>query len=128
MTKKEVAAKLREALRLMNDNGAHWIKGEYAEDIEYDENGDSVEVAYCSLGAIRYVTGTDLWTGSNESNVVAFALADALPPVEFPPEYAAMTPEQGAFDKIVTWNDDEDREWNEVVEAFTKAADQLEQS
>lgn len=126
MTKKEIAANLRKALTLMNDSGAHWIKGEYTETLEYDDDDNPIEVGYCSLGAIREVTNTDLWSGSEESNEVAFALAAVLPPYEAP-GYVPFSPEAAAFDRIVAWNDDDDRAWNQVVEAFTQAAARLEQ-
>lgn len=127
MTKKEIAEKLREALALMNDNGAHWVKGEYQEALEYDDFDYPIEFGYCSLGAIRAVTETSVEDVSEESNALALALAEVLPPIDVPGGIAFdKNPEGRAFDKIVSWNDDDDREWNDVVAKFNEAAALLE--
>lgn len=128
MTRQEIAAKLREALVLMNDRGAHWIKGEYSEVFEWDDFDRPLEIGYCSLGAIRQVTETDVEGTSEESNEIALALAQVLPPLETRSALTAATPEGYAFDQIVTWNDNEERTWEEVVAKFNEAAQLLEQN
>lgn len=129
MTRQEVAAKLREALAVMNDKGAHWVKGEYSEVLEWDDFDAPLEIGYCSLGAIRHVTGTSVEGTSYESNEVALTLAQVLPDVPEPavPGLRLATAADRAFDKIVTWNDNDERTWEEVVAKFNEAAALAEQ-
>lgn len=52
MSGKEIAAKLRQALALMNNSGAHWAQGA--------SRRETIEgVEYCSIGAIRKVVYGD---------------------------------------------------------------------
>lgn len=128
MTKQEIAAKLRQAVRLMNDNGAHWVQGDYTE-IVGDRYNDP-EYGYCSLGAIRHVVGDPLEDPSAESDVVALALASVLPAQRGEGQYN-RDPEREeysiAYDRITSWNDDDDREWWEIAEKFEEAAAKIEQ-
>lgn len=119
MTRQEIAAKLREALALMNNDGAHWVKGEFIEQV------DDLEYGYCSLGAIRHVTGTDVESPSEESDEVASALSEVLPEVR---GLSLNGLPEDVYDRIVTWNDDLARTWDEVVAKFTEAADRMEKS
>ena len=134
MTKKQIAAKLREAVKLMNDNGAHWVKGEYSEVVnEFDVSDNKVEpeFGYCSLGAIRKVAGDPLHDSSPTSGEVALALAEVLPAAAMEGAYTSssdpdIVARSVAYDRIVFWNDDDDRVWPEVVEKFEEAAARLE--
>ena len=125
MTRRAIAKKLREALLLMNDTGRHWVKGEYQEELYFDENTGVGEYGFCSLGAIRYVTGSDMEVPTEESTAVALALAQAIPEVEQEDAYAASD-EERFFNRIVRWNDHDDRTWEQVEEKFMEVADSLE--
>ncbi len=135
MTKQEIAAKLREAVKLMNDSGAHWWQGDYSHVIEWftapDGTYEPREVAYCSLGAIREVTGTPVGDVSDTSAKVAGALAAVLPPsrgeTATPKMHESEAGERSrTYDRIVEWNDCDGREWQEIVEKFEEAAELLE--
>lgn len=133
MTKQEIAAKLREALALMNDSGKHWVQGDFIEVVDEYVTPDGTykeEYGYCSIGAIRTVLNGSVEDSSPESDAVALALADVLP--ETPPfmQFSSESDEgyarRVALDKIVNWNDDMERRWEEVVEKFNEAAARAE--
>lgn len=132
MNKQEIAMYLREAVKLMNDRGAHWVRGEYSEVINYDQDtGDGTftpEYGFCSLGAIRHVTGDPLFDPGPVSDEVAQALAAVLPPNPLEERFGVSEEEQRSkvYDRIMRWNDDDDREWDDVVEKFEEAAALLE--
>lgn len=112
MTGKEIAAKLREALALMNDEGAHWIQGQSMAETDHGRK-------FCSIGAIRYVLTGDPWRVDEEESQVAEYVARAIPSFR-------EDSEMGYDDQIVGWNDSDNRNWEDIVKAFTKAAEAAE--
>ena len=107
MNGKEIAAKLREALRAMNNSGAHWIQGSSA------QFANNTPVKFCSIGAIRWAVCGDPYEETEEENFLTEALAEVIPE-----EYRSGS----APDTIVRWNDSEFRKWSEIEAAFEKAA------
>lgn len=124
MTGKEIAAKLREALALMNDSGAHWVQG-----TSMTVAVSTGEKKYCSIGAIRMALTDDPWVmlqtydEDGTTRCVEEEVTGAL--VEFLPR--PKYDDQSLADQIVVWNDDDERRWSDIEEAFTKAAEAAEQ-
>lgn len=112
MTGKEIADKLRQALALMNDSGAHWTKG---------RSWDPETEKYCAIGAIRKVVTGDPYGVSPEETQTAKALAKAI-------EQEEDVTSSDATDIITQWNDVDYRQWPDIVTTFTKAAETAEAS
>lgn len=119
-----VAEALKAALKLMNDSGKHWTQGDYEAVI------DDGERAYCSVGAISQVVVGDA-EDAFDVNVhpALFALANVLPEIE--PSLSSVSSARTAgwqefdfvLDKVIRWNDAEERTWDEIVEKFNTAAE-----
>lgn len=119
MDNTEIADVLERALQLMNDEGAHWTQFQY-------ERPSSVGTKFCAVGAINKVLGRDnrgagaaKLTADSERDAVLEALARDLPDNH---EYARP------WDQITGWNDNEDREWADIVEQFNQTAARLRAS
>lgn len=118
-----VAQALREALQLMNNEGAHWLKGAYA---RYGDSDD--ERAYCSAGAINFVTAGHpeaIGTESTKEPMIALAavLEDVPPPTEPTDDWTEF---DYALNRVVTWNDTPERTWEDIVRKFTEAAEKAD--
>lgn len=120
------------------DQGTH-TPGDYG-DYSSPSNAPldtEVAPAFCSVGALKEVSADD---------VAVIALADLMAPQEMAEwrellredavEYYAITGDEideyvenglreKAFDAIIGFNDDHDRSWDEVKDAFTRAAKRL---
>jgi len=135
VTPKEIAEKLREALRLMNDSGKHWIKGDWQQELdEVDEYG-YYQLGYCSVGAIRVANNVDdIEADDADSNACVFALAELLPAFDYQKVVPAYRPDPSTpegrttilTDRVIRWNDKEERTWEEIVEKFSEAANRQE--
>lgn len=116
---------LRAALNAMNDNGAHWTKGEYADGPAY-----APDTSYCSVGALNYVVTGDPEAGFSDERFrdALFALSAVLDPrTDLSDEQTSgWTEFDFACDRVITWNDDGERTWEEVVAKFTEAAEKAE--
>jgi hypothetical protein len=116
--KEIVADALKRARDLMNDYGAHWIKGHWEQTLENGERG------FCSVGALRDVTG------SRENSVLLAALQALLASeqvrTDSPDLSAVATGSVNAIaDVIVAWNDDPNRTWPEVDVLFTQTEERV---
>jgi len=116
-----VADALKEARELMNDSGAHWTQGQWA---RQTDNGDT---AYCAVGALRsvtgYVSGDDygpvLWEAIqilSENEEVKEAARE-----QFEEEFEMLPP----VDRVIAWNDDGSRTWEEISEIFTRTEERV---
>jgi hypothetical protein len=106
----KIAKALREALALMNDSGAHWTQGEYM------SKSMNIECAYCSVGAVRAVTAGHPHFTNEDTDAVLRVLSRELPSAN----------SDGWENQVIDWNDAADRTWEDIVDAFTKAADREE--
>lgn len=140
--KEKVAQGLRKAVEVMNDVGAHWTKGQLR-----DQEGG--EDKFCSLGAIYYVTGLDIdridqADDEGEYDLVKdlvrdfgdaelrLALIQELSEEikEFQPSFARYNSGAPLDDRmawITGWNDFADRDWNDIVAMFERAALRVEE-
>ena len=111
LQKEEIADVLERALELMNDEGKHWLKGEYkgmATDGKHN---------FCSAGAIMEATETA--SSVDPVNIAIFTqLARDLPDAPVPHS-------SDPLDRIVTFNDNESTTWQDVVSVFRKAVARL---
>jgi len=119
-----VADALAKARDLMNDKGKHWTKGTSRKPIRV-WRGEIVEYAYYSSGALT--ESTDDW-GQIHPNPVRL---EAIVALSQNPQIAAIDvlkysdPYEEALAKIITWNDDPDRTWDEIDTAFRETEERL---
>jgi hypothetical protein len=117
ITDTEVADVIEKALTLMNEKGAHWIKGDYR-----SECGTK----FCSVGGLRAAIGLyddayDALTYLQQLrrgqilDQASYAIAKKIDP-----DYSGTLYNASAF--VIGWNDKESRTWNDVVGAFMGAA------
>jgi hypothetical protein len=118
---------LRYALKMMNNSGAHWIKGTMR-GFKKDER------AWCSTGSIREAAGGRMTPVCKKALIL---LADQIDPKRMEKKrkalesyegwYTAMTVEEilakEAQSIIINWNDHENRRWRDVERKFRKAID-----
>lgn len=120
----KAAKLLRDALDLINDEGRHWIKGNFTGDV-------ADGVGFCSLGAIRQVVFGDVLIPFTPGDGV-FARYDKM--------VRALTEAVGYEDSfladpgrntrnigtgVVEWNDDPERTFPEVKAGFERAIAKL---
>lgn len=124
-TKEQVADLLKNARELMNNSGAHWIKGAYSTRIRADYSGGEpvFEHAYCSMGAIRHLTDEEgdqkiRWEATKALGEVE--AIKAIPMTEAD-AYDIADRYEVAFTRIVRWNDADERTWADVDAAFREA-------
>lgn len=115
---------LREARELMNDSGKHWHKGNW--DVDLDDGSK----AYCSAGALRKVTGFRPSVDEYDGTIgLALAALAADPEVnEYVLErieYNELSPETSDLDRVINWNDDVARTWEDISAAFERAEQRL---
>ena len=142
LLKERVAQGLRKAVEVMNDVGAHWTKGE----LRKIEDG---EEQFCSLGAIYYITDLDLdeilraeeddedgrardlvrEVGDAELRVALIQeLSAEIREVEPTfARYASGDPLDDRMAWITCWNDNGERDWNDIVAMFERAALRVEE-
>lgn len=122
-----VADYLEKALALMNADGKHWFQGDFRSG-EPEADG---RYAFCSIGALREVIVGSCFSYTDSSpiyNAAEVALARAVAPDSKATILSeADPPGDGvrAGSVIVTWNDDPDTTWEDVVECFTKAKESV---
>lgn len=101
----EVQESLKQALERL-DNGNQWVKGHFV-----SENG------YCALGAIGYRKGRGV---STLEACGSHLLADAIRDLGYWDDHG------GYGDGIPDWNDEPERSWPQVKEAFELAIEKAE--
>lgn len=104
---------LREARDKMNDNGKHWIRGDYFKRIRGRGN------CYCSIGAIHSVTRK-----KHEREAAYLALCERGVGSSTRNSYGTINP-YTAESNIIRWNDNFNRTWSDVNKAFRKAVRNL---
>lgn len=140
--KEKVAQGLRKAVEVMNDVGAHWTKGQLR-----DQEGGRDK--FCSLGAIYYVTALDIdellrkeddgeygsikdlvreGDGAELRLALITELSEEIKAVK--PSAASYKTGEPLDDRmawITGWNDAADRDWNDIVAMFERAALRVEE-
>ena len=120
LTTTEVAEFARRSRELMNDQGRHWVKGEYK---EYDDHD---VVTYCSVGAVRQTIFGDT-EDVDVSDVrymrVLYALDEAVREEHSAGRYM---PNGGVFStdaeaNVIGFNDHGPTEWSDVERVFKRA-------
>ena len=117
---RKAARMLIRARRLLNDGGKHWIKGNFKRDIKPGV------VGYCSVGALLHVRDSKPDLSDPDAYERAMRmLADTV--FETYAEEAAVEDaydvnEEDSETIITTWNDQGNRTWNDIDEAFRKSA------
>lgn len=142
--KEKVAQGLRKAVEVMNDVGAHWTKGELR------KRNDKGEDTFCSLGAIYYITDLDIDQLLREEEEGAYSVIRDLVKqgggdaelrlaliTELSEEIKTVKPSAARLKTgdllddrmswITGWNDAADRDWNDVVAMFERAAQRVEE-
>lgn len=111
-TQEKTAARvLRKALKLMNNSGAHWTKGDFE-----DTHPDTGETRYCSVGALdKIIHSTRVKDGDIVLDTALDALAFGLPRSSL-----------GSETRVTQWNDRPQRTWDDVVKRFNNAIERLE--
>ena len=112
-TGKEIADALLAARDLMNDKGAHWIKGTLRKTVRRKTDGEwTKETSFCSIGAINEITKGN--PALRKATVAA--LAGTVPKTPWAPTEPKS--------RIINWNDSGARKWGEISRAFRRAARQ----
>lgn len=110
LTNQDVAQLLDDARELMNDKGAHWVKGRLRE-----TDRKTKEVSFCSVGAIYHLTrGED----RRKKALRKAALAELSESIRH-----ATYGWSGSM--IMGWNDAPNRTWSQVSSKFTSTAKKL---
>lgn len=109
--REETANLLEGALSAMNDEGAHWHKGNYVSSYRRPDG----KFAYCAVGALRHISSrqAERYYGYDPAAVrrACAALCEALgQKVQLP------------HDQVINWNDDEDTTWEQVKDTFERAS------
>jgi hypothetical protein len=114
-----IAEALRAALAAMNDSGKHWHQGDYVIYLDDDEP------SFCAVGAINYVTGGNAENWNDTETRATIVALDGVIKAEVAP--TRSNPESWnefdyAIDRVIRWNDDSERTWEEIVAKFNEAA------
>jgi len=120
--KEELADALKGARELMNDSGLHWVQGVSVAPIKRDGR---VEYGYCSWGAISTTVPMD-WE-KKMAVIAELAKDEAIAATTLEPDVvrAPTSPEDEAYNKVVTFNDTPGRTWEEIDAAFRRAEERL---
>lgn len=120
-----VAETLRAALDLMNNKGDHWTQGQYA-----DGHPEDPDTAFCSVGAINFIVTGDPDAGFNDPQVrrTISTLASVLTDVPMMTGTTTSTWKEFDYqvDRVIRWNDNGERNWEDIVQKFKEAAEKAE--
>ena len=97
----------------MNDSGRHWVKGFYKTFTKGKVEG---EACYCAVGAIKASTRNKLLRESAYEDLIMFGGINSQ-------LFSSVFHDNER--KIINWNDDWNRTWEEIDSAFRKAAKDL---
>lgn len=129
----EILLKARDA---MNDSGAHWIQGDWSRLIKYDEKGQP-QRAFCSVGAINHVSDAYAQENPDDPNWVVIDNARVAAVIALAQDEvfegrrasAYGNEDQGGYgaseQKVITYNDDSGRAWEEIDSLFRRTAERL---
>jgi hypothetical protein len=101
---------LERALERMNEEGRHWVKGNYRRLLENGEYG------YCAIGSI-----------DNDQKADGVASYHAVRALNAARSGYSLDRATGARSLIVTWNDSTKTTWEDVKTVFTRAIKLLKQ-
>jgi hypothetical protein len=122
-TPDEVVEVLDKAIALMNNTGKHWTQNAFKRILETDMEGAPIDHAYCSVGAIRAVSGIQIVDYA--SNPLADAATDAVARATIPHADDRRKEEWSeglsTIAVVTGWNDDGDTTWEKVVRRFKRA-------
>jgi hypothetical protein len=123
-TAEELADVIRDARAKMNQTGRHWCQGASIQPLGEDAPG---EFAYCSWGSVYYSSrgegGGDYDIGMAVMGELAKDPAVAPYPVRV--DVDVEGPLEEAYSKVVGFNDDPARTWEEIDGVFRRTEERL---
>lgn len=116
ITNEQVADVLDKAVALMNNEGAHWLKGQFRLTVDK-------ETSYCAIGGIQAAAPGEANRRLRDRAV--FALVEDIPSEQFPSSTYLRTKEAWARAKVMAWNDSHRTQWTDIKKVFTAASKRL---